>query len=103
MLFRATYDILCFRSMLNRVTKGVRKNTIECFGNVFGKSAENTALLFSSLQLNMSDGKKESGSLGKSDTTKTDITFTKEKKALWSFLFKCWKKCFGKKKKPNEV
>jgi hypothetical protein len=89
--------------MLNRVHKGLRENTIGCLGNVFGKSAENTALLFSPIQLNMAAGKKESGSLGKSDTTKTDITFTKEKKALWSFLFKCWKKCFGKKSKPNEV
>jgi len=51
----------------------------------------------------MSADQKESGSIGKSDTTKTDITFTKEKKALWSFLFKCWKKCFGKKSKSNEI
>lgn len=49
----------------------------------------------------MAESKKESASLGKSDTTKTDITFTKEKKALWSFLFKCWKKCFGRKSKSG--
>ena len=35
--------------------------------------------------------------LSKAETTNTAITFTKEKKAFWSFLFKCWKKCFGKK------
>jgi len=52
MLFRTTYDILCFRSMPNRVIKGWRENIIECFGNVFGMSVENTALLFSSIQLN---------------------------------------------------
>ena len=35
--------------------------------------------------------------LSKAETTNTAITFTKEKKAFWSFVFKCWKKCFGKK------
>jgi len=52
----------------------------------------------------MSESKKESGSLDKSDTTKTDITFTKEKKAMWSLLFKCWRKCFGKKsREPGAI
>ena len=52
------------------------------------------ALLFCPLEVNME----------KSETTKTDITFTKEKKAMWSLLFKCWKKCFGKKtKSPVEL
>ena len=43
----------------------------------------------------MSDSKKSE--LSKAETTNTAITFSAEKKAFWSFLFKCWKKCFGKK------
>ena len=35
--------------------------------------------------------------LSKAETTNTAITFSQEKKAFWSFVFKCWKKCFGKK------
>ena len=36
-------------------------------------------------------------SLTKAETSNTTITFTKEKKAFWSFIRKCFKKCFGKK------
>ena len=43
----------------------------------------------------MSDSKKSE--LSKAETTNTAITFSAEKKAFWSFLAKCFKKCFGKK------
>ena len=33
-------------------------------------------------------------------TENTEVTFTKEKKAFVKMLFKCWKKCFSRKKKP---
>jgi hypothetical protein len=35
------------------------------------------------------------GSIKKTDS---EVTYTKEKKAFFSFLKKCWKSCFGKKK-----
>ncbi len=34
----------------------------------------------------------------KAETERSDVTFSEEKKAFWSFVFKCWKKCFGKKR-----
>ena len=83
--------------MRNRATRRVCKDTIGGVGDVLGKASENTALLFSPPLVNMSDGKKESGSLPHQDTSGTAITFSKEKKAFWSFLWKCWRKCFGKK------
>ena len=33
-------------------------------------------------------------------TDNTEVTFTKERKAFIKMLFKCWKKCFSRKKKP---
>ena len=42
-----------------------------------------------------SNGSKDQ--LSKAETTNSAITFSAEKKAFWSLLFKCWKKCFGKK------
>ena len=35
--------------------------------------------------------------LSKAETSSSAVTFSAEKKAFWSFVFKCWKKCFGKK------
>ena len=32
------------------------------------------------------------------DTSRSEITFSEEKKACWKFLFKCWRKCSGQKK-----
>ena len=46
----------------------------------------------------MSESSKKS-ELTKGETSNTNITFTQEKKAFWSFLGKCWRKLFGKKKK----
>tara|TARA_B100000029_G_scaffold183843_1_gene181396 strand:- start:469 stop:606 length:138 start_codon:yes stop_codon:yes gene_type:complete len=34
----------------------------------------------------------------KGETERSDVTFSAEKRAFWSFVFKCWKKCFGKKR-----
>ena len=33
------------------------------------------------------------------DTSRSEITFSEEKKACWKFIFKCWRKCTGQKKK----
>ena len=33
------------------------------------------------------------------DTSRSEITFSEDKKACWKFLFKCWRKCSGQKKK----
>ena len=33
-------------------------------------------------------------------TDNTEVTFSKERKAFVKMLFKCWKKCFSRKKKP---
>ena len=35
------------------------------------------------------------------DTSRSEITFSEEKKACWKFLFKCWRKCSGQKKKKK--
>ena len=61
------------------------------------KTSKNIALFFSAYYKNkgMSDSKKSE--LSKAETTNTAITFSAEKKAFWSFLAKCFKKCFGKK------
>jgi len=40
------------------------------------------------------------GALVTQETDNTEVTFTKEKKAFVKMLFKCWKKCFSRKKKP---
>ena len=62
-----------------------------------GESVEKHGPVFFGLvrKYGMSDSKKSE--LSKAETTNTAITFSQEKKAFWSFVFKCWKKCFGKK------
>ena len=40
----------------------------------------------------------DSDTLTKSTTDKTEITFSKERKAFWSMLFKCFKLCKKEKK-----
>ena len=61
------------------------------------KASKNIALFFSALYLNMAKSESSKDKLSKAETTNTAITFSAEKKAFWSFVFKCWKKCFGKK------